>query len=393
MAPGAHVPMSCKRPIGILDAYIARRFLATYAGNLFVFTLIFVLVDTVAHFDDFWKGERGAAGAFSLWLQYYLAVTPVIFCQILGPVVTVSAALLSVTTFQRSNEFVPILATGRSYQRALRPVLLASAGISLAAFLVQELWVPRTVQSMARVREAVRGSRGALRDVVFYDETFGQLIVFKTYYRNERRAEGVTVLPTLRKGERHLLIQAASAEWVRPQVSGEDAGLGYWLLKDGIVQEWDAEYRLLVRPPPPELSNARPQLFERFALRDLRTAMIPQDLEKKEVVQMSLGELRRRAKASGGQNVWSVRYYSRFGYALTNFILVLLGVPVVVAFGNRNVILGALLSVGIATSYFVLNSVFQDLGIRGSLSAALGGGLAPCLFLSLGCTLYREMRT
>ncbi|MGQ9592775.1 MAG: LptF/LptG family permease [Planctomycetota bacterium] len=379
--------------IGILDAYVARRFLAIYASNLFVFTLIFVLVDTVSHFDEFARGDRGAGEAFALWCEYYVAVVPVVFCQILGPVVTVSAALLAVTTFQRANEFVPVLATGRSYQRALVPILAASAAVSAGTFLVQELWVPRSVESVARMREAVRGSRDVLKDVVFADEAYGQLIVFGAYYRGERRAEKVIVLPTSRRGDRHVLVHAASAEWIRPEVPGRDVGFGYWLLRDGTIQEYDEDYDLVPRPPPPETPGAPPKLFERFAALDLRTALIPQDLEKKDVVHMSLAELRRRAKASGGQNVWSVRYYSRFAYAATNFTLVLLGLPIVVAFGARNAIVGALLAVGIASLYFVSNSVFQDLGIRGHISAALGGGLAPCLFLSLGCTLYREMRT
>jgi lipopolysaccharide export LptBFGC system permease protein LptF len=126
--------------------------------------------------------------------KYYAAITPLIYCQVLGPVVAVSAALFSVTTLQRSNEFVPLLASGRSYQRAFVPILAASLGISVGIFFVQEFWIPRTVSAVREASES-RGGNETTRHVKYLDKQYGNLIVMKEYERYRRRAKGVDVLP------------------------------------------------------------------------------------------------------------------------------------------------------------------------------------------------------
>jgi lipopolysaccharide export LptBFGC system permease protein LptF len=108
---------------------------------------------------------------------------------------------------------------------------------------------------------------------------------------------------------------------------------------------------------------------------------------------MTLSDLLRKAETSADKATWLIRYYSRFGYAATNFTLVLLGLPVIVFFASRNLIFGAILALGIATAYFVVNSICQDLGIQGRIPASLAAGFAPILFIALGATLYRGMRS
>jgi len=383
-----------KLSLTTLDVYILKRFLSIYAANLVSFTSVFVLIDSVTHFDDFIREQEGLGEILRHWFQYYSAITPVIFCQILGPVVSVSAGLFAVTTLQRSNEFTPMLATGRSYQRTLLPVLIASFAVSCAIFLVQELWIPRTVDS---IREALESREGPSKDsnVKHLDTANGNLLVLKEYERFARRAKGVLILPVARAKGHQYLIQAKSAEWRVPEVASAGSLKDYWLLRDGSIQEYDEEGNLVIQPPPTEWEGAYPALYKIFAERKLESNLFPEDikLRREETVHMTLGELRRKAEISPDQNVWVIKYLSRFVYALTNFILVLLGLPVIVHFGNRNILFGAILAVIISTLYFVVNSVFQDFGIQGHISPRLGAGMGPLLFTALGATLYRGMRS
>jgi hypothetical protein len=174
-----------------------------------------------------------------------------------------------------------------------------------------------------------------------------------------------------------------------------------------MIQEYEPQGILLVPqvipdPSPPAAApgtaNSVPQphtrksLVRPFATKRLETTMIPADIElrRDESVYMSLGDLLRKASVSLDQNGWYMKFFSRFAYPLTNFVLVLLGLPVIVHFGNRNIFFGAILAVLISTSYFVLNSVFQDMGIQGTIPVRLGAVLAPVLFTALGATLYRR---
>ncbi len=391
--------MTLTRPKTI-DLYILRRFLSIYGANLVSFTLIFVLIDAITHFEDFAKKTEGLQELIAVCLRYYAAITPLIFCQVLGPVVAVSAALFAVTTFQRSNELTPILASGKSYQRTFAPILAATLVISAGIFIVQEKWIPRTVSAMREAAES-RGLNQKAKHVKHLDTTHGNLIAFLEYERFRQRANGVDVLPVSRRGGNQVFIRAKSAEWVAgdpagpPSSRGQSSSRGEWLLRDGIVQEYDPDGHLVIKKPGKDQSGSTPRLDDTLTERRLETDLIPADLElrRDEAVYMNLEELRRKAEISPDQSGWYMKYFSRFMYPLTNFILVLLGLPVIVYFGNRNIFFGAILAVAISTAYFVLNSVFQDLGIQGVLPVRVGAGLAPILFTAIGLTLYREMQS
>jgi lipopolysaccharide export system permease protein len=374
--------------IETLDRYILRRFAAIYASNLVSFTLIFVLVDAVMHFDEFSRQQNTLLESLVACARYYASVTPLVYCQILGPVVAVSAALFTVTTLQRANEFIPILASGRSLQRALVPVLGASLVICGAIFLVQELWIPQTI---AAIRQAVESREGAdvYRNVNYADSKNGNVIAFRLYNWYLRRAEGVVILPVSSRRPDRSLIQAESAEWIPPGAIGQSTG--HWVLRRGTTQEYDANGRISTRTG----EEGPSRLYAQFDERKLETTLIPEDIEtkKEDTVYMSLGALRHKARHSPDQAMWTLKFYSRFVYPLTNFILILLGLPVIVHFGNRNIFFGALLAVFISTSYFIANSIFQDLGIKGAIPARLGAGFAPILFTALGASLYRKMES
>jgi lipopolysaccharide export system permease protein len=372
-----------------LDRYLLGRFSAIYASNLVSFTLIFVVVDAVLHYDDFAKRRESVLDSLAACAWYYASVTPLIYCQILGPVVAVSAALFTVTTLQRSNEIVPILAAGRSLRRTLLPVLGASLVISGAIFLIQELWIPRTISA---IREAVESREGAdvYDNVNYWDHEKGNLIAFRKYNWFARRAEGVVVLPVSSSPSRRFLVQADSAEWIPPQAGARTPGR--WVLGKCAVQEYDEKSRIVPRPGD---GDGPPRLYEERDGMELETSLIPEDIEtrKEDTVYMSLGALARKAGDSPDQAMWTLKYYSRFVYPLTNFVLVLLGLPVIVHFGNRNIFFGALIAVLLSTAYFISNSVFQDLGIKGWIPARLGAGFAPILFTAVGATLYRDMES
>ena len=375
----------------LLDRYILGRFFLIYAGNLVSFTSLFVLIDAVLNFDDFLKANGTAVGALKACLGYYSAMTPLVFCQVIAPIVAVTSALFTVTTLQRANELTPILAAGLSLRRTLAPLLVASFGLTIGVFAIQELWIPGTASAIHDALESKEG-RDTYKHFKHRDEIRREMVCFRTYDVFERNAEGVLVLPygKVEGGPPRSIIHARTAEWIPTEPPRP--GQGRWVLRDGTVQTYQGRWELLPRDPGPGEPPAS-RLLEKFAERTLETNLIPEDIEirKEQTVYMTLAALRRKMEASPEQHAWTMKYYSRFAYPFSNFVLVLMGIPVILRFGNRNIIFGAMIAIGIATAYFVLNSVLQDMGIKGAIPARLGAGLATVFFLSLGATLYREM--
>ena len=257
-----------------LDLYILRLFLVVYVVNLLSFCLIFVLIDLVENLDNFNRQSGSLGELFSLMLRYYSINLPIVFCQVLGPIVCLTSGLFTMTLLQRSNELIPVLANGRSYRRLFLPVLLAAGVISVGTYLVQDFWIPGTREAF---REMASKRKGRLEtmDLKYEDTQEGILILIRRYLVNEKRAEGVLVLPTSPGEEPDSVISARQMDWVQPS-----RGHGYWLMKKGWIALYEPfEFRegarrsRLVTVSQPEVEGGADRLSESFIERALETVL------------------------------------------------------------------------------------------------------------------------
>ncbi len=379
--------------IGTLDAYVLGRFLLVYVANLFSFALIFVLLDLVENLDEFNKDTDGAGDFFGLLVRYYGVNLPIVFCQILGPIACLTSGLFTLTLFQRSNELVPMLANGRSYHRVFWPMIFAASMIALATFGVEELWIPRT-RDVFREVSGKRGGKLETRDQKYRDPEREILVVIPRYLIAAQRAEGVLVLPTNPRKGRDSIIRAASMEWVKPELEDE----GYWLMRDGKMQTYEplagTNRSRLVTMTQSGATDSSEKVIETFIERRFETTLIPEDLEVREaqVVHMTLADLRRKIEESDDRG-WTMKYWSRIFHPANNVILLLLGLPVIVFFGTRNIFFGAVIAACVSTGFFVVVAFVQQLGSNGIVSPALGAALGPCFFLALAISWMRFMKT
>ena len=374
-----------------LDLYIFRRFLFLGAGNLVCLTLIYVFIDAVENLDDFSVRTDTITELLGLSLRYYLVIVPVVFCQLLGPVVALTGGLFTVTLLHRLNELAPMLAGGRPYWRIFLPILIGGLLISIGTFLVQELWIPATAKMLREVRGKKEGSE-VLTHLKHLDTERGILIKLNSYHVLERRGEGVTVLTlsilaTKRQDEYEYHIQAREIRWVQPELEET----GYWLLVDGQIQKYDSGGSLI--KPPRKDGDGEGLLYEPFFERRLITGLTPEDLEsQQETVHLWLPDLRDKMRESLDRR-WPVMYSSRFAGPMSSVVLLLIGLPVITFYGSRNIFFGALVAAILASAYFVLSSSLSNLALRGFLPVSLGPWLVPIVFSSFGVTWLKNLRT
>ena len=366
-----------------LDLYVLRRFLYLYGATLFCFTLVYVLIDSFENLDDFAEQTDTFHELLSFSLRYYLATVPVVFCQLLGPIVALTAGLFTVTLFQRVNEFVPMLANGRPYWRIFLPIFVAGGVISVATFCVQEFWIPRQADVLREVEGKKKGLE-ILENRNHLDRMERILIMAKRYHVVEKRAEGVTVMPLpLLSGSRddqyEYYIQAPEMQWVEPELAGEDS---YWMLFDCNIQKYRAGENGGLIPPLPRFEPEFP----------LRTSCIPADLEAGEQeIYLELGSLRRKMEQSVDHR-WALKYFTRFSMPASALVLLFLGLPVITFYGSRNIFFGALVSAVLANAYFLFSSMAGNLALYDVLPASMAAWLGPTVCASLGVTWMRYLR-
>ena len=377
-----------------LDLYILRIFLGVYVVNLLSFCLIFVLIDLVENLDNFNRQADSLGELFNLMFRYYGVNLPIIFCQVLGPIVCLASGLFTLTMLQRSNELIPILANGRSYRRLFMPVLFAACLVSVGTFFIQDRWLPGTREAFSEMSSKRKG-KVEVRDLKYKDTQAGILILIKRYLINEQRAEGVLVLPTRPGIKPDSVIQATQMQWVQPS-----EGRGYWLMKDGWIARYEpfefsegAPRSRLVVVSQPEVVGGADRLSESFKEQSLETGLLPGDLEAREaqIAHMSLADLRRKMETEDSDRSWKGKYYSRIFHPVHNLVLLLLGLPAIIYSGTSNIFFGAFLAACLGTAYFVVGAFCQELGAQGLLSPAIGAVLGPLLFLALSLTWWRDL--
>ena len=381
-----------------LDLYVLRKYAFLYVGNLACFSLVYVVIDLFENLEDFDKQSETVGELARVAARYYGAVVPAVFCQLLGPVVALTAGLFTVTLLHRSNELVPMLANGLPFWRVVSPILVGGACASMATFAVQELWIPRTADA---IKEALGSKEGReiIRHLTYHDDKRGVLIRIKAYHVVERRAEGVMVfsIPKHVKrapDENEIFLAADHMEWIVPELG--DGG-GFWRLRQCQIQRYQYDPSrdfFTLRPPSLEtLEGVAPVLYEWQAEYDLETTLIPEDIEgqKEDVVYMRLEDLERKVENSMDQS-WSVKYFSRFAAPWTALVLLFVGLPLIDYFGSRNVFFGGLLAALVSCAYLVSSSVLTNLALRGFLPAGIGVFGAPAAFSALGVTWLRYLR-
>ncbi len=109
---------------------------------------LWVVIDAFSNVDEFMKRAEGTELLEAMG-QYYL-VHQAQYFDMLGGVISMMAAIFTVTWMQRNNEHLAMLAAGVSTHRAIRPVLISAIVVSLLAVANQEVIIPKYAEEIQK---------------------------------------------------------------------------------------------------------------------------------------------------------------------------------------------------------------------------------------------------
>jgi len=110
---------------------------------------LYVVIDSFNNLDEFEEWAKSTPDLFKNMGRYYLIKMSLIYDQICG-IITMMAAIFTVTWMQKNNELLAMLAAGISTQRVIRPVLISALAISSLAIVNQEFIMPRFAEELQR---------------------------------------------------------------------------------------------------------------------------------------------------------------------------------------------------------------------------------------------------
>jgi lipopolysaccharide export system permease protein len=362
-----------------LDRYVLSIFLPALAMFTAAFVVLFLAVDFASKLGRFLELKDIALLPFIT--QYYAVRVPMILTFLL-PCVLLFAPIFTVVKLSRTNEILPVAASGTSLRRFALP-FFAAAALGSAAMAAMDEFILARVGDRITDTEEILNARGVSHAVEEYDGW--TKLWAKRYDVAAKTLDDLVRITKLDDEARTIRIVVASrAAW--------HGGLRRWIAYDGTV-----EYPLeLVRkegekpvtrkdPIPPEgwIVDAE---FTPDSLRKSTSFTSRFPFAK---FSSLLDDLRRYPHVPS----CTVKVHNRFSFPLSPLILLLIGLPFVVAAHGKSMAKGLFFCFVLCLAYYLAYFACMDLGNRGSIPPLAGVWGPVAGFGLFGLGAFSRMKT
>lgn len=357
---------------GKIDRYVGQGVLGAYLGALVFMIFLSILIDMLLNMGKYLQVAAEYNTPFmslvGFLAQYYTVLMPFLFVTI-APFITVIACMFAVSRLMSTNEIAPMIFTGRSLYRVLRPVLfiaLLSAALMGACW---ELVIPRLAEVKAS-RESVLGSQVVAKDVLLTSPLNDkQHLRCESYHHDELRMVGVTLYDEGTGLGDAQIIEAKAARWL----PDEDD----WRLEEGIIHRGeDTEPRRMLM-----VEGFSPDLIFRSGK------------ETKESAELSYTDLLELQALRPNSRGYVLAFHHHLTFPLANLVLLLLALPFALHFERGSKIERVVYAILICGGYLTVDLICQSLGQRGDLQPVVASWIPTILFGSLGVVFFSGIRT
>jgi lipopolysaccharide export system permease protein len=124
----------------VIDRFIIKKYLGTFAFTMALFTVISVVFDVSEKLDNFTSKH---STLHDIIFQYYAGFVP-FYLNLLSPLINFLAVIYFTAKMANQTEIIPILSGKASFNRFLRPYFIASTIIFIVSFFANVYLIPYT---------------------------------------------------------------------------------------------------------------------------------------------------------------------------------------------------------------------------------------------------------
>ncbi len=365
----------------ILDRYIIQSIILIFITTVFIFCLLYVLIDSASNLDEFINRK---VPLFIIG-QYYLSYFPVILVQT-STVACLIACLFTYTTLGSHNEIVVLRSSGLNFWQIIKPALGFCFIMSSFIFLVNERLVPAAQNHSKRIKnehmslESDRQQKkmSKIKDLTFYGLN-NRLYYISSFDPNTYESEGITIIGYDEKQNIKEKIVALNGKWT---------GIAWKFYQCHVTTFSES-----INAP------TKVKVYQEKLIDTKETPETPQDFINQmiNVNAMNIKQLFdyiKRFSKSGAKraiNNLKVDLYQKIFFPWETIVVTLVGLPIALTTGRRKA--QSFTALGIATAigffYYVLNAVGLAFGKGGLLPPIVAATLAPVLFILLAFLLVK----
>lgn len=376
----------------ILTRFLLRSFLPIFFAALSFFVLIVQLVDLFSNLVRYLNLEVPLPAI----LQTQILFLPSAIAYAL-PVALLFATGFTLGTLYSNNELIAIFGAGVPIWRFTAPLVIGGIMLSVGIFFFQEYLVIDTLRAKNELsRQLLNITRSFSNTNVTTRSPSGAIIYSAEYYNDtNRELSRVLVLERGGDGAFQQRIDAAFGRW-----DGER-----WVWRDGtrfFLDPGDSPQDDSSGDQNPDQTLRQPSriVSEEFeTLSDDRFDLPPRAFQRnaRDVDEMRFDEARQWVFAlrDAGQPYRRALtdYYSRFSFAMTPFIVVLISSALGGRFRRNILLMSLLISLVTAVVYYVTGMVSGILAGDGLIPPIIGAWSGVVLFSAIGVILFRTAKT
>jgi len=357
----------------ILDQYVVLEFLNMFGLVLVGFVLLMLVFTVFDLLSDILRNRVG----LTVVGDYLINLTPLMLYK-LAPLAVLIAVLVTFGVLNRNSEVIAMKATGISLYRLVVPIIAIAAILAVSLFLFDEFYLPQANKRQDALRNVIKGKPPQTVTHPEQNWIFGQpprpgesgRIFYYRFFDPDRNEFGnISVFEfdpaTFALTSR---IFAAKAVW--------DNGNGTWHFQNGwqndIQGDHTKSFRAFTQTSFPEI-HEDPGYFNKESL---------------QAQQMNFGQLDRYIddlRQSGFDTMkLRVALWQKLAYPLIAIVMAVLAIPFALSMGRRGSLTGIAVAIGVALTYFVIDSLFGALGNVNYLPAALAAWSSDILFGLVG---------
>jgi lipopolysaccharide export system permease protein len=143
----------------IIDRYLLRQFLQTFLICFCSLNGLYIVIDGMGNLEEFITYARDHGGLLKVMGEYY-AYRSLSFFDSTSPILSLIAAMFTLTWIQRHNELTALESAGIPKARIIKPVIGAAITISLLAAASRELMIPTIREHLSHNAQDLGGSSG-----------------------------------------------------------------------------------------------------------------------------------------------------------------------------------------------------------------------------------------
>ena len=358
----------------IIDKYILKRYLATFAVMLLLFIPIGIVVDVSEKINKMLENKI----PFLEIALYYYNFT-IYFANSLFPIFLFLSVIWFTSKLANDTEIIAILSSGISFTRFLRPYIIGASIVSVFVLLMGFFVVPAASEGFNNFRYTYL--KGGGKEAMRGDDTdvYRQISDNEFIYVNSFNTESKTAFNfSLEKFKNEKLVHKITASRIK------------WNPKDSTYTMYDYTKRTVGELNDKIEKAPQKEAVFTFDLEDLTPVVYIAET-------LSLGKLnafiaKERERGSSNINVYLVVLYKKYSVPVSAFILTIIAVAV--SSMKRRGGMGTNLAIGIALAFdFVFfDKIFGVLAEKSSIPPMLAVWLPNIAFGILAIYLLRNAK-